>query len=371
MMYMKKTLTTTIVALLGWQGQAMAESMDDRVGNAEQRLRYLEQRLHDQDQTIKQQKEGGLKIGGVIEVEASSHSPYEGDSTSDITAATVELGLGAQINPWVSGEVVLLYEEDDTPLEVDVATITVASPHGASFTGGQFYVPFGSFESNQISDPLTLEIGETRESGIQLGYEAGAFSGALYMFNGTNKEDNGTADKVDNFGITLGFSGEGYSLGLGYINDIGDSDSIQDALLNGPFGSNDVLSHVAGQTANAMFEFGSFTLIGEYVAATDKFQVGELEFNGQGAEPKAWNVEVGYAFELAGKGATFAVAYQGTEQALALELPETRTLATLSVGIMKNTALAFELAKDEDYSVAEGGTGKSANTVTAQLAIEF
>jgi len=367
MMYMKKTLTSTIVALLAWQGQAIAETMEDRVTTTEQRIKYLEQRMQNQDQVLLKQNQPSLEISGVVEVEASNNDPYEGDSTSDITAATVEIGLAAQVNDWVSAEVVLLYEEDDTPLDVDVATISLAKPNGPwSLTAGQFFVPFGSFETNQVSDPLTLEIGETRESAIQVGFEAGAFSSAVYLFKGTNKEDNGTADKVDNFGLTLGFAGEGYAFGLGYINDIGDSDSLQDAL-----GTNDVLAHVAGQTVNAMFELGSITLIGEYLAAADKFETGELAFKGQGAEPKAWNIELAYAFDLAGKGATLAVGYQGTEEALALELPETRTLATLSVGMMENTTLSFELAQDEDYAVADGGTGKSANTVTAQLAIEF
>ena len=43
----------------------------------------------------------------------------------------------------------------------------------------------------------------------------------------------------------------------------------------------------------------------------------------------------------------------------------------LSVAVLDNTSLAFELARDEDYSLADGGTGKSANTLTAQLAVEF
>jgi len=35
-------------------------------------------------------------------------------------------------------------------------------------TAGQLYVPFGAFETGLISDPLTLEIGETRESTVLL-----------------------------------------------------------------------------------------------------------------------------------------------------------------------------------------------------------
>ena len=47
-----------------------------------------------------------------------------------------------------------MYEEDDTDLEVDVATITIADPDGPWFvTGGQQYLPFGAFETNMVSGP--------------------------------------------------------------------------------------------------------------------------------------------------------------------------------------------------------------------------
>jgi hypothetical protein len=59
----------------------------------------------------------------------------------------------------------------------------------------------------------------------------------------------------------------------------------------------------------------------------------------KGAEPKAWNAEVGYTFEIAGKETTLALGYQGTEEMVAL--PETRVLAGFSVGIYENTTFAF------------------------------
>jgi hypothetical protein len=368
----KKTLTSAIVAILGWQGQAVAETtIEDRVTNTERRIKYMEQRLQDQEKVLREQGHPTFVWGGVLEVEAAYSDPYVGDSTSDVVLATAELGVGAQINAWVSGEITLLYEEDDTDLEVDVATVTVAPPEGAwSVTAGQLYVPFGSFETNLVSDPLTLEIGETRESAVQASIESSGLAGTFYVFNGSNKKDAGADDLVDNWGAALGYGHEadGFSLsaGLGYINDIGDSDAIQDSLT-----SNSVQDHVPGWTAGAMIETGPFVVIGEYVAATEAFQATELDFNGRGAEPKAWNIEAGYNFELAGKGATFAVGYQGTDEALALELPEERILAALSVDVLDNTTLSFEVANDKDYYVADGGTGESANTATAQLAVAF
>ena len=120
-----------------------------------------------------------------------------------------------------------------------------------------------------------------------------------------------------------------------------------------------------------MFSSGAFVVIAEYIAALDDFQATELAFDGRGAEPSAFNVEAGYQFMLAGKDATVAIGYQGTDEAFALDLPETRVVATLSVEVMKNTSVSLEWAHDEDYDESDGGTGESANTATAQLAVEF
>jgi hypothetical protein len=359
-----------VMAAICWQGTAFGETtLDERLSGMEQRIKYLEQRVRDQEQAMQTNEEGGIAIGALIEVEASQHDPYAGDSSSDIALATAEIGLSCQFNDSVSGEITLLYEGETT--DVDVAAITIAPPGSAwSVTAGQIFVPFSSFESNMVSDPLTLEIGETRESAVQLDFGSKLLTASIYAFNGTNKQNEGADDKIANFGATLAYAFENDSFGLsasaGYINDIGDSDGLQDGL-----GTNNIRNHVPGQTVSALITAGPFTLIGEYVRASDEFQATELEFNGEGAQPSAWNIEAGYNFALAGKGAIFALGVQGTDEALALELPKTRTLAALSVGILDNTTLAFEYAQDRDYDESDGGTGNTASTITAQLALEF
>lgn len=391
---MQKTiLAAAVAAAFGWQGESFAgPTLEERVAAMEQRIRYLEKRVSVQEQVISDKDReiailrdengeatagGGwfqkVEIGGLVEVEVAHSDPEGGDATSDITLATVELGLATQVNDWVGAEVVLLHEEDDTDLEVDVGTITVSPPDRNWFaTAGQFYVPFGSFETHLISDPLTLEVAETRESSIQFGFESNGFGGSAYVFNGDNKK--GGDDQVDNWGAHVFAATEmesvSASVGAGYINDIGDSDALQDAI-NANLTNNDVQDHVGGWTVAAMLESGPFSLIGEYVAASDSFRMAELPWGGAGAEPKAWNLEAGYGFQLAGREAVFAVAYQGTEEALAIELPETRWLAGLSVEVVDSTALSIEWAHDEDYDVADGGTGQSTDTLTAQLAVEF
>ena len=69
--------------------------------------------------------------------------------------------------------------------------------------------------------------------------------------------------------------------------------------------------------------------------------------------------------------ATWAVGYQATDEALALGLPESKILLAMSVEVMDDTALSFEISNSEDYGTAVGGTGKDANSVTLQFSVGF
>lgn len=311
-----------------------------------------------------------IEVSGLVEIEASSASPYVGSSVSDIVLATAELGLSGQVNDQISASITLLYEEDDTDLEVDVAKLTFKPADTSwSVTAGQIYVPFGSYDTNMVSDPLTLEIGEARETAIQFDFEMGHFSVAGYLFNGANKKNNGADDKIDNFGLNLGYAFEGkvnVTANVGYINDIGDSDGLEGSLT-----STNVQDHVAGISLSLMAEMGDVNVIIEYVAARDSFLPGELAFAGGGAKPKAFNIEAGYSFKFLGKWASVGVGYQTTDESLALGLPEKRIISSFGVDVMKNTTVGIEFVRDSDYSVSEGGTGQSARTVTAQVAVEF
>ncbi len=319
----------------------------------------------------------GVEMSGVIELEAAASDPYEGSETSDVVVATAEIGIAAQINDWVAGEIVLLYEEDDTELDVDVATITIANQDVTPFffTGGQTYVPFGVFETGAVSDPLTLELGETRETVLQVGFENNGWSGSIFAFNGDMDEDSD--DQVDQVGANLGYShdfGNGRSaiFGVSAISSLGDSDALQDAV-----DDTSPSDYTGGVSAFASFSAGGWAILGEYLTATEEFDSTTLAFNGDGAKPSAWNVELDYETTVFGMPTSFAAAVQGTNQALALELPETRYILAASTEIQENTTLSLELAHDEDYDsddTASGGvtgTGKSADTLTLQLAVEF
>lgn len=322
----------------------------------------------------------GIEISGAIEVEtfhtenASLNDSDDSGDNSDIAVATVELGIDAAITKNVSGHLLFLYEEDDTDFGIDEATITISDLFGSplSFTAGRLYVPFGNFTSNMVSDPLTLELAETSETVFQVAFESenGPYASG-YVFNGDAQEADDD-DQIEGFGANLGFAGGddnfGYDLGLSFINNIADSDGLTGEI-DDNVGAGDLDDKVNGWGAHVVTNIGSIQLIGEYISATDDFEVGELDGSDKKREPSAWNVEAAYNFTVANRDATIAVGYQESDDFIAQ--PEKAILLSMGLSIFDNTSLSFELKRTEDYSTTDGGTSDDADTATMQLAVEF
>jgi len=317
----------------------------------------------------------GVRFSGLVSLEARYNSSFDEVNTSDIAVDELGFAFEAKANKWATGLISFIYEEGATDFEVDEAKITLGNTELSPvyFSLGQMYLPFGNYESHMVSDPLTLEIGEIREQAALIGVEMNGVYATVYGFNGFT-EDSAAEDLIDNYGFNVGFAQEtdqhSFDIGVGYINDISDSYGLIRAL-----DATSLVAHeggVSGLAAYLLLKMGGVSFIAEYVTALDQFKASHLAFNGVGAEPKAWNVELGYTLPIVGKEATFAVGYQGLEEAgLALNLPEKRYLATASVGIFDNTTLSLEYAFDEDYDVADGGTGKDGHSAILQLAVEF
>jgi hypothetical protein len=316
----------------------------------------------------------GVRFSGLVQLEGRYNRDYDEVNTSDIAVDELGFAFEAKVHKWATGLISFLYEEGATDFEVDEAKITLGNTELSPvyFSFGQMYIPFGNYESHMVSDPLTLEIGEAREQAALLGVEMNGAYATIYAFNGSI-EDAAAEDLIDKYGINIGFAQEtdqyDLDMGVGYINDISDSDGLTDAL-----GLNSLVDYeeISGLAAYLLLDIGPVSFIGEYVTALDQFKASHLAFNGVGAEPKAWNVELGYTLPIAGKDTKFAVGYQGLKEAgLALLLPETRYLATASVEIFDNTTLSLEYAFDEDYEVTDGGTGKDGHSAILQLAVEF
>ena len=303
-----------------------------------------------------------VTISGVVEVEAGFNDGEEGNEdfeSSDIALATVELGVDAEISEFSSAHVLFL-SEDGGGVEVDEASITIGNTekNPLYMTAGKMYVPFGNFETQMVSDPMTLDIGETGEDALLVGIEAAGFYASLYAFNGD--ADDGGDDEIEHYGANAGFAFEAdagsIDIGGGWISSIQDSDGL---------GGGPVAEYIDGYAAHLIAGFGPVTLIGEYVGADD-----DLGGAGTNSQISAYNVEAGVSFPLAGKEAGFAVGFQETDEAVGL-LAEERITAAFVVGILDGTALALEWLNEEDYDVASGGTGTDWDVYTLQLAAEF
>ena len=317
---------------------------------------------------------GEWEVGGWIDAEGVSRHPDTGDNTSGVGVAEAVLGVEAAINDWIGGELGLLYEtvnielddgKDGTNTRVDVATLTIGAPEGSwSLTAGRQYAPFGVFATNLISDPLTLELGEANDLVLQFGLSSARLHGSIFGLYGDDDQNGG-------YGAVTGYSLERreieFGLHLSYIGDMGDSDNLQGVIAD----SRDVNANVPGWIVSTELGYKNLSLIGEYVASLERFADHEVEFAGRGAQPSSWLLEAACDVGIAGKEAKIVAGYQGTREALALELPAQRLLAGFSLGLATWFTPAIEWAHDEDYASKDGGSGEQVSTLTVQFSAKF
>lgn len=311
----------------------------------------------------------GVKLYGLLQVEAQYRQDYGDIDTSDIVVDEMDLGIEAQVNKWAKADIIFIYEEDSTPLGIDEAFLTLGNTEESPLylAVGQMYVPFGSFESYMVSDPLTVDLAETSEKAVKIGFETSGLYGSVYLFNGATQNDENNT--IDHYGANIGFAQEGegfsYDAGINYISDMGDTDTLGE-VLEGV----DDYDYVEGIGGYLNLNFGAASLYAEYMTALDEFSAENIAFKGYGAQPAAWNVEAAYTMNL-GYETTLAFAYQGTEESVALGLPKTRLMGLISVALNDNTWVSFEYALDEDYDEDDQGTGKDGQSAILQLGVEF
>ncbi len=119
-----------------------------------------------------------------------------------------------------------LWEEVDTdPIALDEGTIEIAFTPQAGMRVGKMYLPFGVFKTHFISDPQTLELGETNKTAALLKYanemvevEGGIFNGSV------DRADR--SDKIDDYVLGVRIApAEEVIAGAYYISDLSESDA--------------------------------------------------------------------------------------------------------------------------------------------------
>lgn len=311
----------------------------------EKRLAKLERMQKNKRSTVSKIAER-VTMSGLIEIEAGYVRGYDKNSSSDIIVRRAKLGFEAQINDQVDAQISLLHEENETDLEVDIATLDIAISDALDVTLGQTYVPFGVFNTNLVNDTLILEMAETRETVAMASFNTDTLKTAVYTFNGNINDTS--RDVVDSLGVSVGFEAESFYAGFDITNNALDSDGVQG------FGFN---KHVGGTIFNAGFNAEAFSLAFEYLLV-DKVA---------GGNPSGLQLEAGFGFN----DMVAAFGIQTTDDAQGLGLPKTRFSVGLNTEVMSSVSLGVELWSDKDYSRSKGGTGDTALGLVAQLAANF
>lgn len=387
-----KILARTVVSIMVCTTLFVCPVFAQELSNYEmsQRIRQLEEKM--QGSTLTAEWLEKFSFSGAIEIEACyedidyADAAAEDEDSSDLSLTTAEFGVDVEITDLVGGHILFSYE-DDEDVVVDDTFITIGGTETMPFSlvAGKMYLPFGTFESNMISDPIPLDLGETRETAVLFGVETCGFYGSVYAFNGDIDED-GKDSHINNFGMNAGYVLEtdlfSLDIGAGYINNLIDSNGWSDTLDEELAEAEEtgytfaLREYVPGFSAHGILTVGGITLIGEFVTALDEPEYnlsdmvpGSLAGLGLGSvseekKASAWNAELGYTFDLAGRETTVGAAYQGSDNMDDI-LPEHRYMGVLCVGVLQGTSIAFEYFHEEYKNDDE------ADVLTAQLAVEF
>ena len=318
---------------------------------------------------------GKVRLGGLVEVNAltarTKNEEGEKSTSSDLLLNTAQLSAKAEINEYVSGSVVLLYEEEPgeggNEINVDEAFISLKGgeicPGYANF--GRIYLPFGLYESHFISDPLPLLLGETNDTGVVAGYandfldlNVGVFKGDVQEYDQDDQIDTLVASATLSLGSAQedGLNATG---GVAYLSNLANSEELAELA-----SEDGIADTVGGASVFLRVSYAErYFFEAEYLWALDDFTDGDLEFiDAENRSPRAWNLETAARFI---DGLEFALRYGGSDEGGRDFLAESEYGAVGSYQIFTNTSLALEYL----FQDFENDTDNS--QATMQIAVEF
>jgi len=333
---------------------------------------------------------------------------YARDMSADWDLGSAELDAAAALNDKVEAYVSLAYDSSppdssnqrtaNSSVGLGMGFINIGdldeSPY--YFTAGQIYVPFGRFSTSMISAPITMMMGRTKSRPFILGYQSQGSSGpfaAIYGFKGdTTLGDSGVGGL--NAGYAFNTAHNTGEIGASVISSINNAGGMQangsGPTLFGGFSSltngNERVKEIPAVDVHGILRFDRYNFMAEWVGVTESFRAQDLSFNGHGAKPQAIQLEGAATFMAFSKPSSFALGYQWSKETLALRLPKHRASAVFNISIWKDTVESLEYRHDIDYKqgqYANGaappgfinantyGTGKSSDTVLAQIGVYF
>ena len=354
-----------------------------------------------------------VEISGGIEGQLYSTGGFNTSADDGVNLSTAEIDLHAIASTWASAFMSLDYNGSpistgnrapNAQIYLKRGFATLGNLNRTPFYGtiGLMYAPFGRYSSGMVSTPLTLSMARIRTETALLGasFDNGIFA-SIYGFGGSRT--SGGTQLFKQGGANLGLKRhynhqkDSYSLGIGWVSNIADSEGQQNTggnVAGGQFGgfgepslttlnNNNLVHNVDAIDAHGKLTYGGFTIIGEYLTAMRRFATMDMTFGRNGAEPSALHAEIDYTLPFEIKRETvIGFAYGETWEALALNLPKNSYTTFISTSLLRDTVESLEYRHDTDYAatdVASGrgastpirGTGKDRNSVIAQVGVYF
>ena len=345
-----------------------------------------------------------IALSGKIETLGTYQENFQGQQSGDINLSGAELNVAAALNAWVEGFLAFTYDSspptnqgqrvNNSNIFLNKGFINIGNLERTPFylTAGQIYVPFGRYSSSMVSAPMTLSVGRTKARTVILGFrqypQEGLFAAAYGFKSDTTNQNRATGGL--NIGYQIRSSRVRGEVGMSLLRGINDAGGMQLTGLSGGqfagFGAttaNEAVDKIPAIDLNGNINFDAISLTGEWLTTTQAFRLQDLSFNGRGAQPQALNIEAAYTFKaFDNKPASVALGYGQTKDALALGLPKQRIAAVFNISLWQDTVESLEYRHDIDYTTSDSasginatantnGTGRSSDTVTAQLSIFF
>jgi len=319
-----------------------------------------------------------LELSATLEVTAGWTKQGD-DKDFDVNFDTAEIDLGGKVSDRLSVAVALLYEEgEDLCFDVAEFEYEFERAEGVVLHGGLLYLPFGTFETALISDPLTLELGEISAASAGLKWGNDVFEAGAYVFGGELKGDlEDYTDDPDDAGYAAFAKlapAEGLSFSAAFLSDIGEA-GLRDAIADlyddlskeaEKEGLDVPWSYDGAPAVNlaVVAELDALTASAEWVAALD-----DLEICGEEAgKPQAWAVDLAWAVA---DDWTLACRYEGSKDFLPEEMPETQLAAGAEWAFDEHASVALEYAWGRFEKDEEGERPDDRHMVTGKLAVTF
>lgn len=326
-------------------------------------------------------------LSGKAELTATRDSVVANNGNKNDIYPDATVDIVAQANDWLLGLAELKVsdaqgdEANKDKLILDQGLVTVGnldvSPIYA--TVGDYYMPFGRYNSYMVSDSLPKLLGGTKAKAISLGWANKDSLNSNFFFMQKNVASNGAVrpDQNTPWGASIDFersiNNVKVKTSLSYVNSMANGKLISSGLCNVSGGAcyntaDSKDSH--GVDAIATLGYGPFEVSADYLTAID-----DMTLNTTKVKPTANHLEARYLFKTLGKNSDVAVSYGQTKHIADLPLPSKQYGATYSVAINDYITTDVEYVTKKHVNVADAGSAspKYANdhVVTGDVVVWF